>query len=76
MLSALPSETGPGGRTSGASLVSSSGRLLEAKYPEPVTVHVDKTQTPRGLRKADKCVAKGYSCCFASILKLFSHSLF
>ena len=39
-LSGLPSGAGPTGGTSSTSLVSRSGRLLEAKYPEPVMINV------------------------------------
>lgn len=53
----VPNGTASSGGVSGARLVSRSGRLLEAKYPEPVIVHVDKVLTPRSPRVVDRCVA-------------------
>ena len=61
-LVALPNSAGSSGGALGASLVSRSGRLLAAKYPEPVTVHVDTALTPRSPRVVHRCVANVCSC--------------
>lgn len=61
-LVALPNSAGSTGGALGASLVSRSGRLLAAKYPEPVIVHVDTALTPRSPRVVHRCVANVCSC--------------